>query len=206
MNNILSWLRGSEFGSNNVSLFLRKKIESMHIRQFIGVNLACLTFFAAIILPQTHAFVSTTEVYFANQDATISVPTTSTPQWPLTQFTISQYFSIVHPGVDLPAPVGTPIYPIYAGKVIWTMELPWGYGRHVFISHNKHLSALYAHMSKIEVKAGDFVTQNTQIGLIGSTGWSTGNHLHLEIYQNHIPVNPIEVLPNLTKQSDLSVL
>ena len=187
--------------SNKVSLYLRKIIERSWFREIIGINLAGFTFFAAVILPQTHDLASTTEVFFTTTDTTISIPQTKTLQWPLKTVSISQRFSYGHPGMDLPAPLGTPIYPIADGVVVWTISLPWGYGNHVLVAHNSHITALYAHMSKVEVKAGDAVHQAKEIGQIGSTGWSSGNHLHMEIYQDNVPINPLEVLPNLTTAS-----
>lgn len=191
MKKILAWLSGSTGGFS--------------IAQIIGINLAGVSFFAGVVVPQTQSIVSTTEVYLKTKKTAVSeIPTTNTLRWPLEQARVSQWFSLVHPGIDLPAPYGTPIYPIESGTIAWTMALPWGYGKHVLVRHSDHVSALYAHMSKVEVKQGDTVTPNSEIGQIGATGWATGNHLHMEIYQDNLPVNPIEVLPNLT--SSLSSL
>ena len=118
-------------------------------------------------------------------------------QWPLTEFSISQEFSAYHPGMDLTDPIDTPIHPIADGVVTWTRYIPYGYGNHVLITHNDGVQSLYAHMSQIAVHEGQLVKKNSLIGFIGVTGWSTGSHLHLEVYQDGVATNPIEVLPEI---------
>ncbi len=98
-----------------------------------------------------------------------------------------------HDGIDLAAPTGRAIKASAAGKVILAA---WagGYGKCVIIDHGAYWSTLYAHLSVIEVKVGTVVTQGQTIGLVGSTGYSTGPHLHFEIRFRGDPVNPEEHL------------
>lgn len=84
-----------------------------------------------------------------------------------------------HNGVDLPSPTGTPTYATFAGKVR-TATYTKGYGNLVILRHANGLETYYGHLSKIGVKVGDWVEAGQQIGLIGSTGRSTGPHLHFE--------------------------
>lgn len=173
-------------------------LSSNNIRQILGVNLASLAFAVAIVVPQTNAVWSTWEVTRNVPMVTIlNGPTESETRWPLTTFGISQNFWVGHPGVDLTAPFGSPVYPITEGTVQWTSVISFGYGNHVFIKNSDQLQSLYAHLSKLLVKAGDTVTKTTPIGLVGATGWATGNHVHLEVYQNGVPVNPEDVLPEI---------
>jgi murein DD-endopeptidase MepM/ murein hydrolase activator NlpD len=177
---------------------LLKWLSSNNIRQILGVNLASLAFAVAIIVPQTNAVWSAWEVTRDVPMVTIlNGPTEAGTRWPLTTFGISQSYWVGHPGVDLTAPFGSPVYPIAAGTVEWTSSISFGYGNHVFIKNSDQLQSLYAHFAKILVKPGDTVTKNTQIGLVGATGWATGNHVHLEVYQNGVPINPEDVLPEL---------
>lgn len=179
---------------------IRRRIEKLHIRQILGVNLAGLAFAVAIVVPQTSAAWSAWEVAHDVPMVTIPYgPAESGTRWPLTTFGISQTFRVGHPGMDLTAPYGTPVYPVADGTVEWTSSLSYGYGNHVFIRNNDQLQSLYAHFSKILVKAGDAVTKTTEIGLVGSTGWATGNHVHLEVYQNGVAINPEDVLPEITQ-------
>lgn len=190
--------RRSNRGSHPMSLAARTRLERLNIRQVLGVNLASLAFAFGVVVPQTNAVWSAWEVTHDVPMVTISNgPTESNTQWPLSTFGISQDFWVGHPGVDLTAAAGTPIYPVANGTVAWTSSVSFGYGNHVFIKNNNNLQSLYAHLSRILVKPGDVVTKNTQIGLVGATGWATGNHVHLEVYQNGVAINPEDVLPEL---------
>jgi murein DD-endopeptidase MepM/ murein hydrolase activator NlpD len=100
-----------------------------------------------------------------------------------------------HMAIDLGAPTGTPIYASDAGKVL---EAGWtnvGYGQYVLVDHGNGYRTLYAHMSKILVQRGQSVAKGERIGLVGSTGNSTGPHLHFEIYRNGVLQNPLNYLP-----------
>jgi murein DD-endopeptidase MepM/ murein hydrolase activator NlpD len=96
-----------------------------------------------------------------------------------------------HPGVDLSTELGTPLYAVADGVVTSTGSRIWAYGKIVTIDHGDGWKSMYAHMSRIDVKPGDYVTQNTVIGAVGSTGNSTGPHVHLEIHKDGRPQNPI---------------
>jgi len=88
-----------------------------------------------------------------------------------------------HVGVDYAAPTGTPVVACQNGKVLEAKNgVTWGpsYGNAIVIDHGGGVRAVYGHLSKIEVKAGDVVKAGQQIGLVGSTGNSSGPHLHLE--------------------------
>ncbi len=98
-----------------------------------------------------------------------------------------------HLGVDFGAKKGTPIYSIADGRVIYAGWMR-GYGKVVKISHRAKFVSLYAHQSKIFVKQGEKVKKGQKIGAIGSTGRSTGPHLHLGLYKNSHPVNPLKYI------------
>ena len=100
-----------------------------------------------------------------------------------------------HEGIDIAAPKGTPIYAAAAGKVVFSGWGPTGYGKMVIIKHRNHLSTVYAHNSSILVKKGSQVIQGQKIALMGSTGRSTGPHLHFEINYQGTRVNPWNYLP-----------
>ena len=96
-----------------------------------------------------------------------------------------------HSGVDLAASQGDPIYAIAAGTVtVATYGEANGY--YVSISHGNGYGSVYAHMTNYIVSVGDYVSQGQVIGYVGSTGWSTGPHLHFEIHVNGSTVNPME--------------
>jgi len=100
-----------------------------------------------------------------------------------------------HEGIDIYAKKGTPIVSAARGKVVFSGWGPTGYGRMIIIKHDNILSTLYAHNTKNLVKEGDLVVQGQRIALVGSTGRSTGPHLHFEVRENTRPRNPIKYLP-----------
>ncbi len=103
-----------------------------------------------------------------------------------------------HSGIDIGAPMGTPIKAANSGKVIFT---GWygGYGNVVIIDHGtingKKTTTLYAHMSRIRTTKGANVTKGQTIGNVGSTGYSTGPHLHFEVRLNGATANPLNYIP-----------
>ncbi len=102
--------------------------------------------------------------------------------------------------IDIGAPIGTPIWAMAGGKVIVTKpETAWngGYGGLVIIEHNNGTQTLYAHLSSISVKMGQMVSQGDVIGGVGSTGRSTGPHLHVEIRTGNTGISGINILEKM---------
>ncbi len=119
--------------------------------------------------------------------------------WPLSvRGTISSPYgyrgSEFHTGVDLAAPYGTPVLAAESGTVILVKYLTTSYGHYVVIDHGGSYTTLYAHMSTINVSVGDTVSRGQQIGAVGSTGRSTGNHLHFEVRINGAHTNPLSYI------------
>ncbi|MFA5933173.1 MAG: M23 family metallopeptidase [Microgenomates group bacterium] len=110
------------------------------------------------------------------------------------EFGQSSGFQIFHTGIDIAnayGQIGDPINPFLPGKVIYAGEISWGYGKHIIIDHGNNITSIYAHLDKIFVVKGQEITSTKQvIGRMGSTGWSTGPHLHFEVRVYGIPVNP----------------
>ncbi|HEX6741370.1 MAG TPA: M23 family metallopeptidase, partial [Sphingomicrobium sp.] len=97
----------------------------------------------------------------------------------------------MHPGIDLAGSYGTPIYATADGTVLRAGWNSGGYGNLVEVDHGRGITTRYGHMSAILVSAGQHVTRGQQIGRMGSTGRSTGNHLHYEVRIDGRAVNPI---------------
>jgi len=122
-------------------------------------------------------------------------------RWPLSGFRITTYFGQrgvfqrFHTGIDLAAPHGTPIVAARSGQVRVAGWSSVGYGFHVVLDHGGGLETLYAHMSRIAVRPGEWVEGGQVIGYVGSTGWSTGPHLHFEVRVNGVARNPLAYLP-----------
>jgi murein DD-endopeptidase MepM/ murein hydrolase activator NlpD len=129
--------------------------------------------------------------------------------WPAPQASISQSFGPssypfeppygayphFHTGIDLVEPFGSPIYAADDGVVALVGASTSGYGNYVVIAHSGGLDTLYGHLSTALVKVGQSVSQGQPIGLEGSTGNSTGAHLHLELRINQRPIDPRPYLP-----------
>lgn len=104
-----------------------------------------------------------------------------------------------HTGIDFPAPANTPIRASASGTVIYVRTgagygRQWGYGNYLIVDHGGGYSTLYSHCTSIPVKVGDKVTKGQTIAYVGTTGWSTGYHLHFEIRVNGVHSNPLNYL------------
>ena len=99
-------------------------------------------------------------------------------------------YQLFHTGIDIASWKGDDIIPFMDGTVTYAGEIFWGYGKHIIIDHGDNISSLYGHLDKIYVFKGQKVKIGDVIGKEGSTGWSTGPHLHFQINVYGIPVNP----------------
>lgn len=137
-----------------------------------------------------------------------NVPSESGFLWPLTNYnTLSSLFgNRIHPitgkpnnhtGIDIPAPKGTPILAAKSGVVSISTKNR-SYGNYVVVSHSDGTSTLYAHMSARSVSEGQTVKQGQKLGAVGTTGSSTGNHLHFEIRVNGSRVDPVSYFKDKT--------
>ncbi len=183
--------------SNPISFVLRPMVAHRNLRGAVGVNLALLVGFLAIYGPlPSFAGDSTGGRLEINvhSEGEVNLATNQSVQLPVTDFRLTQGYNWYHPGIDMAAPIGQPVYPVMAGTVATVEYGRFGYGNNIVLFHAKGYSSRYAHLSKIEVAEGQTVKLNTEIGQVGSTGHSTGPHLHLEIYSSGETVNPKTVL------------
>lgn len=122
-----------------------------------------------------------------------SVKSSTRLLWPASCRQISQYYHWRHHAVDIACKSGTPIYAANDG-VIKSAGWATGYGKRVTIDHGNSMRTLYAHFSKIYVSPGQAVNRGDTIGLMGSTGWSTGPHLHFEVIVGGVKKNPLSYI------------
>ncbi|HEX9095317.1 MAG TPA: M23 family metallopeptidase [Candidatus Dormibacteraeota bacterium] len=135
--------------------------------------------------------------------------------WPIPHATVSQGFGPTayvfeaayagfahfHTGIDLSVPLGTPVFAAADGVVILARPMTdatgalVGYGNYIIIQHDAGLKTLYGHLLAIGVKEGEQVKRGQLIGLVGSTGNSTGPHTHFEVRIENSPVDPLQLLP-----------
>jgi murein DD-endopeptidase MepM/ murein hydrolase activator NlpD len=117
--------------------------------------------------------------------------------WPVNGVLTSGYgprWGRMHTGIDIAAPSGTPIRAAKAGEVIFTGWLG-GYGNTVLLDHGDGIATLYGHQSRIGCAEGQILNQGDILGFVGTTGHSTGNHLHFEVRVDTKPRNPRPYLP-----------
>lgn len=124
-----------------------------------------------------------------------SAPGGGSFMWPTVTQGISQYFAWYHPGLDMPHRSAPPVV-ASDGGVVTVAGWPdnYGYGNRVMVDHGNGYVTLYAHLSNIYVSAGQKVSRGQTIGQMGTTGRSTGIHLHFEIRYKGIAVNPLAIL------------
>ena len=129
--------------------------------------------------------------------------------WPLPGYTsLSSLFAgrkdpftgrpATHSGIDVPAPKGVKILSAKSGVVLTSAYNKGGYGNYVVVDHGNGNTTLYAHMNSRAVKAGDVVKQGQVLGYVGTTGRSTGNHLHYEIREKGARIDPVTRYSGLT--------
>ena len=103
---------------------------------------------------------------------------------------------IFHDGIDISESNNKPVWAVADGKVIMA-KWNGGYGKYIAIDHGNGIISFYGHLNSHNVKAGDYVKQGQEIGKVGSTGYSTGNHLHFGVRKNKQSVNPLDFLPKV---------
>jgi murein DD-endopeptidase MepM/ murein hydrolase activator NlpD len=110
--------------------------------------------------------------------------------WPVAVRRITQYFSWRHPAIDVGLSTGNSVVAAEAGTIVYA---GWGtgYGNEVLIDHGNGMKTRYAHNSKLAVRVGDHVERGQTISYSGNTGWSTGPHLHFEVYVGNVRRNPL---------------
>lgn len=168
--------------------------EHKNARKVLAANFAAFVIASSFLPTVRAASVATPPDDTVIQTQTPLV-TQKSIQFPLAEVVINQGFSFFHLGIDFGAEIGEPIKSIKAGEVVEAGYATDGYGNTVVVDHGKGLTSRYAHLSKIEVKIGEGISTDTEIGKVGITGHTTGPHLHLEIRQNGIPLNPLSVIP-----------
>jgi len=180
----------------------RYLVAKLNTRYLIGLTLVFILPLGSLanpVLSQTNQdgdtalVVSSGAISAAPQN--ISIKTKTSIQLPLANFHLTQGYHFFHQAIDLAAPSGTPIKPIASGKVEIVSYNGFGLGNYLVIRHGANFYSVYAHLRKININRGDIVDKETILGQVGSTGFSTGPHLHLETIVDNQKINPLSILP-----------
>jgi murein DD-endopeptidase MepM/ murein hydrolase activator NlpD len=169
----------------------------MVIKIMLAIGLIALV----VSLKTTPSPVTPFEAPLIKRDVVTVIPNTMV--WPFPESTISStfgdrpdlYWLGHHDGLDFGVDYNLPIPAITEGTVIYAQ---WRYGLEVRIQNGQY-TYLYAHLNRIDVVVGQYVQMGEPIGLVGSTGYSTGPHLHLEIWDNGVPIDPYPILKDRGK-------
>jgi len=183
-------------GGSLMTRFFRLIFEHKWSKKILGANFA-LAIMLGSILPST---INADTAFEADGEAAvistqISLKTEVGIQYPTEEVKINQGYHLFHPGIDYDGEIGDPVFPIMPGYVESIDQSRFAYGNSIILRHGDSVTSLYAHLSKILVEEGQTVDLKTVIGEVGSTGHSTGSHLHLEIREDNYPINPNSILP-----------
>lgn len=180
---------------NKLSRLARHVFEHKNVRKFLGANLAVLVIASSLLPGSTSAETETEAETIKVVQTQVPMTTQVVVQFPVTGISITQGFRLFHPGLDFDGLTGDEIKPAMAGKVEDVTRSNFAYGNAVIVNHGSGKTTLYAHLSKIYVAEGQDVTTKDVIGEMGTSGRASGDHLHFEVRQNGIPVNPYSLLP-----------
>jgi murein DD-endopeptidase MepM/ murein hydrolase activator NlpD len=181
---------------NKISKVFRRLFEAKGVKRVVGTNLAVMLVLGSFVPAQTEQ-IQPEQTIIPEANVTVSTVTDRIIQYPVQEGYVSQGYSIFHPAIDLASPYGTETKPIKDGVIEDISRSRVGYGNAIIVDHGDGIVSLYAHLSKINVAKGDKVSVLDTIGNVGTTGHSTGPHVHIEVRKNGIPINPFAVLPTL---------
>jgi len=184
-------------GSHPISKVFTRAFENKKTKRFVGVGLTVFIMLFGVI-----GNILAANGIAAADETLIAVPvepivTAVSLTIPL-QGVLGQGYHAFHRAIDILAPIGTEIRPIAKGRVVEASLGRIGWGNTVVVEHEKGLRSRYAHMKEIRVVEGQEVNKEMGLGTVGMTGWTTGPHLHLEIYQNGRAIDPLTVLPDFS--------
>lgn len=178
---------------HKVSRYFRHIFEHKSIRKLLGTNLALMLIASTLIPQNTLAGVEAETAVI--QESNGPMNTKRVVQFPVENVKITQGYAFLHPGIDFDGLTGDKVRPIKDGKVQAIDFSKFAYGNAIIVNHGESITSLYAHLSKILVYVGQDVDTNTVIAEMGASGRAFGDHLHLEVRKNGIPVSPYTILP-----------
>lgn len=182
-------------GSHPISKVFTRAFENKRAKRFVGVGLTVFIMLFGVmgnILAANETVAADLTIIMAPDNQVVTEVSLNKPL----EGVMAQGFHNFHRGVDILAATGTEIRPIARGRIIEARYGRIGWGNTVVVEHEMGLRSRYAHMRDINVIEGEVVEGDYVLGTVGMTGWTTGPHLHLEIYQNGRAIDPKTVLPD----------
>tara|TARA_Y100000310_G_scaffold269906_1_gene283415 strand:+ start:808 stop:1380 length:573 start_codon:yes stop_codon:yes gene_type:complete len=186
-------LRNIRVGSP-VSRAVRHVLERVNFKAILGGNLAVIVLTSGTFVPTVGSSGNIEPEITIIEAGEATLPTEVNVRYPVVEVKFNQGFHYFHKGIDLDGETGDKVYPIAKGIVTSLGFERFTLGNTITVKHDNGLESVYAHLSRIDVREGDEVDPNKPLGKLGSTGRSTGPHLHLEVYKDGRVVNPRSVL------------
>jgi len=188
-------VRDKRYAGHPLSRVFRHVFENKKAKRILGLNLTVIAIFTGVYGVPISAFSDNPQNEITTLNPVIvELTTVHSVRVPLDSFAVTQGYSFFHRGVDLNGELGEPVYPLMDGRVEVVAYGRFSYGNHLIIDHGSGFKSLYAHLAKIVVEEGETVDKNTVMGTVGTSGWATGSHLHLEVYDNGQTFNPLTIL------------
>jgi murein DD-endopeptidase MepM/ murein hydrolase activator NlpD len=195
INQLIKLIRDKRYAGHPLSRVFRHVFENKKAKRILGLNLTVIAIFTGVYGVPISAFSDNPQNEItALNPAIVELTTAHSVRVPLDSFEVTQGYGFFHRGVDLNGELGEPVYPLMDGRVEVVAYGRFSYGNHLIIDHGSGFKSLYAHLAKIVVEENETVDKNTVIGTIGTSGWATGSHLHLEVYDNGQTFNPLTIL------------
>ena len=181
-------------GGHPWSRVFRTAFENKQTKKFIGASLTIVIMFSGVM--NNILAVNEVEIEAVLIEAPDTEVLTETHLEKPLNGVIGQDYHVFHRAIDVLTPVGTEIRPITKGEVVEASLGRLGWGNTVVVDHGDGLKSRYAHLDEVRVIEGEVIDGNYVLGTVGMTGWTTGPHLHLEIYENGRTIDPMVVLPS----------
>jgi len=180
-------------GSHPISKVFTRVFENKKTKRFVGVGLTLFIMLFGVMgnILAANEIVADETLMVAPVEPIVTEMSLTIPL----QGVLGQGYHAYHRAIDILAPIGTEIRPIAKGKIVEVSLGRLGWGNTVVVEHEMGLKSRYAHMREIKVIEGEVIEGDYVLGTVGMTGWTTGPHLHLEIYQNGRAIDPKTVLP-----------
>ena len=180
---------------SRISRLFRLAVSGRKFQKVLGSSLATLIVLTNMFPPSDGTAAAGEAEIVAIETTDAPIETTVVRRIPVDgRLSITQGYRAFHAGVDIDGVTGDPIYPYTSGKVS-SAGREFFLGNTVRVKHSDGYESVYAHLDKINVRAGQDVTTADKLGAMGNTGHSFGDHLHLEVRKNGGLVNPLSVLP-----------
>jgi len=174
------------------SRLFRRVLELKKTKHFIGINIASLLVLFSVVQVPSTPYGGENPLEESSIKPETVITTESSFRVPVPGY-ISQGYSWYHPGIDIAGNDNSIIYPIAPGRVVQIEYSRFGYGISIIVDHGDTMISRYAHLSRVKVSLNQEVDKDMALGYVGSTGLSTGPHLHLEVYEGGKTINPLTV-------------